>query len=149
MTAARIICVGNRHVEGDDTGPRVFDRLRTAPLPAGVEIVDGGLAGLDLLRYFEQVRRVVVVDAIAGFGAPGEIRVLDQTAIAACCTQGRWGHEAGIPYLVAMLPRICDGEPPEVFLLGVEAPANDDAISALARDSVALATGGMGKLEHG
>lgn len=144
MIVSRILCVGNRYVEGDDTGPRVFDRLMARPAPAGVEIIDGGLAGLNLLRYFEHVRRVVLVDAVAGFGERG-VQVLDGAVVAACCGDGRWGHDAGMAYLVAMLPRVCDGPPPEVFLVGAEAPTDDDVIAALAETSLALATAAEGR----
>ena len=47
--AVRIICVGNRLVAADAAGPQVHDRLAGRPLPPGVELVDGGLQGLDLL----------------------------------------------------------------------------------------------------
>ena len=86
--AARIICVGNRHVRRDDFGPRVYDCLAAQPLPAALDIVDGGLAGLDLLRYLEDGRRVVFVDTVEGFTASGKIVVLGAAEIARQCTGG-------------------------------------------------------------
>jgi len=125
---ARIICVGNRHVAGDDLGPRVHALLARSRLPQGIELVDGGLLGLDLLWAVEGAGRAVFVDAVAGFAPPGEVVMLGREAVAALAEgdgEGRWGHDAGLPYLFHLLPRVCDGAMPEVMLIGMEAPAGD------------------------
>jgi hydrogenase maturation protease len=128
---ARIICVGNRHVPGDDLGPRVHDLLAASPLPAGIELVDGGLRGLDLVRSIDGAGRAIFVDAVEGFAQPGEVVLLGREEVAAL-SEGRWGHDAGLPYLFHLLPRICDGEMPEVMVLGAEEPAGADDIAAVA-----------------
>ena len=80
--AARILCIGNRFVSGDDFGPRVYDTLAGMTRPADIEIVDGGLAGLNLLRYLEDGLPIVFVDALSGFAPTGEITVIDGADIA-------------------------------------------------------------------
>ncbi len=128
---ARIICVGNRLVPGDDLGPRVHDLLAARPLPAGVELVDGGLFGLDLLRVVEGAGRAVFVDALQGFGAAGAVVMLRRDAVAALA-EGAWGHAAGLPHLFHLLPRVCCGDLPEVLLVGAETPAGDAALHEVA-----------------
>jgi hydrogenase maturation protease len=128
---ARIICVGNRHVPGDDLGPRVHDLLAVSPLPGGVELVDGGLRGLDLLRTVEGAGRAVFVDAVAGFAPPGEVVTLGREVVAALA-EGAWGHAAGLPHLFHLLPRVCDGVMPEVMLIGAETPAGAAMVAAVA-----------------
>jgi hydrogenase maturation protease len=128
---ARIICVGNRLVAGDDLGPRVHDLLAGSALPAGIELVDGGLLGLDLLRAVEGSARAVFVDCVEGFAPPGEVVALARREVSDLA-DGAWGHDAGLPYLFRLLPLVCDGEMPEVTLIGAGHPAAEEAVAARA-----------------
>ena len=139
MIATRIICVGNRHVGGDDFGPRVYDCLAAQALPAGVEVVDGGLAGLDLLRHLEDCRRAVFVDAVAGFAAPGGIVLLGGAEVARQCA-GCFDHAAGLPYLLRVMPAVLDSPPPAVSVIGHEGAAAAGTVRAAARLALRLAT---------
>ena len=142
--SCRIICVGNRYVPGDDTGPRVFDRLAAAPLPAGVRLADGGLAGLNLLGLFEGEDRVVVVDAIAGGGSAGSVATLSRDQVAA----GRYGHSGGLAYLLGVLSAVCEGPVPEVTLVGSEGVADDDTIARIAERALEIAACGREGSSH-
>ncbi|MBI3976747.1 MAG: hydrogenase maturation protease [Chloroflexi bacterium] len=127
----RIICVGNRFIPADAAGPRVYDALVRRELPDGVQVVDGGLAGLDLLRFVEGVERVVFVDRVVGFGRPGEVVVLD--AVEAAVAGGtRYDHAAGLTYLLRALPVVCEGALPDVLLVGIEGEPDEAAIAAAA-----------------
>ena len=129
MDTATIICLGNRFVPGDDAGCRVFDCLK-ADAPDDLEIIDGGLCGLDLLRMVEGKKRVVFVDAVAGMAEPGDIVALDREQVAAFA--GSYGHGAGLPYLMRLLPEVCETPFPEITLVGIEGIADAPAIRALA-----------------
>lgn len=136
--AARIVCVGNRFVREDDFGPRVYDALAGIDRPAGVEIVDGGLAGLDLLRFLEDGRPIIFVDAVSGFAPAGEITVIDGDDVARQAT-GAFGHQAGLPFLLRLLPAVVDNPPPRIRLVGCEGAASDGAVRQAARLSLRLA----------
>jgi hydrogenase maturation protease len=132
-----VICIGNRYAADDAVGCKVFDRLRAGSLAAeaaDVDVIDGGLCGLDLLREIEGRRRVVFVDALAGIAAAGEIVVLDRDEAAAYA--GAYGHAAGLPYLLSVLPDVCEAPLPEVALVGVEGAADEALLQALARRSL-------------
>jgi hydrogenase maturation protease len=137
----RIICLGNRYLPGDDTGPRVFDHLSATPLPDGVRITDGGLAGLNLLSLFEGERRVVLIDALAGFAPKGDVAVVGRQE-AVDGGPHRHGHAGGLAYLLAVLPEVCEGEVPEVLLVGTEGTADESTIRKIAERALALATDG-------
>lgn len=136
--AARILCIGNRFVGEDDFGPRVYDTLAGMERPANVEIIDGGLAGINLLRYLEDGRQVVFVDAVSGFAPIGELTVIDGDTIARQDT-GKFGHEAGLPFLLRVLPAVVDNPPPRIRLVGCEGGASDGAVLDAARLSLQLA----------
>lgn len=141
MAATAVICLGNRFVPGDDAGCRVYDRLSGADAPQDIDVIDGGLCGLDLLRLVEGRRRVVFVDAVAGMAETGGIVVLDREQAAAYA--GRYGHGAGLPYLLRLLPRVCEAPLPDIALVGVEAPADAPAIRALAQRCMEVAIHGV------
>lgn len=150
-----IVCVGNRFVAEDALGPRVLDRLREgARLLARepLELVDGGLLGLDLLSIVERASHVVFVDALTGAGTREvvELRGPDwQSAISAtAASPSSWGHDHGLAFLLRALPHVCD-TPPSWELVGAEGLADDalvDAVAAralvLARAAAARETGG-------
>jgi hydrogenase maturation protease len=134
----RVICVGNRFVEGDDLGPRVHDMLVARGVPAGIDLVDGGMAGLGLLSLVEGRERVVFVDAVSGFGAPGEVVVLDRARAVAGASPG-YGHQGGLHYLLAVLPEVLDGPLPSVTVVGAEAPFESATLDKVAAAALALA----------
>ena len=135
MASDAIICVGIRFIVADDAGPRAHDRLRASgDIPPGVTLIDGGLRGLDLLGAMENRRRVVLVDTVSGYGPPGTVVTLDGAEVAAMAES--YGHGAGLPYLLAMLPVATDAPPEECWLVGVEGPADEAAIERLAQRSL-------------
>jgi hydrogenase maturation protease len=134
----RIIGVGNRLVAGDAAGPAVCDRLLAGALPPGVEVLDGGLAGLDLLRWIEGCERVVFIDGVCGFAAPGEVVVLER-AQAAAAAPGGYDHAAGLAYLLQVLPAVCEGAVPEVRVVGLEGSGGEAQIERAAALALALA----------
>ncbi|MBI5502054.1 MAG: hydrogenase maturation protease [Deltaproteobacteria bacterium] len=134
----RIVCVGNRWVAADAAGPRVHDRLAAAALPPGVELVDGGLGGLDLAPLVEGAERVVFVDAVAGFAAPGDFVVLEGPALEAIGAEP-FGHGAGLAWLLRALPLVCETGVPRVAVVGLEAPVDDDAVARASAAALRLA----------
>jgi hydrogenase maturation protease len=72
--------IGNLFLGDDGFGPEVVRHLAADPagLPEGVRLVDYGIRGMhlayDLLSGYEAL---VLVDAVPGPGAPGELTVLE------------------------------------------------------------------------
>jgi len=136
---ARIICVGNRYATSDDFGPRVYDCLAAMSIPADVDVLDGGLGGLDLLRHLEDGRRVVFVDAVSGFTHQDGIILLSAAEVANQCVSG-FDHVAGLPYLLKLMPAVLDSPPPPVTVIGHEGVASVQTVNAAARLALRLAT---------
>ncbi len=137
----RIICIGNRYDTRDEAGPKVYDRLAQNGLPHDVEVIDGGLAGLDLLRFVDGSERVVFVDAVSGFSHRAGVVVVDVDEVMEQ-TSAPYDHAAGLPYLLRVLPEVCQGTTPEIFLVGLEGPPGEEAVLAAAELSLALAVEG-------
>jgi hydrogenase maturation protease len=69
--------IGNIFLTDDGFGPEVARRLASRALPDGVKVVDYGIRGMhlayDLLEGYDGL---VIVDAIARQGTPGEVVVI-------------------------------------------------------------------------
>lgn len=141
----RIICIGNRFVQEDAAGLAVLARLeKMQPLPAAIELIEGGLAGLNLLPHLEQGGRVVFVDSVRGFTEPGGIVLLDGREIAGSLNTDHFDHGAGLSYLLAVLPEVYEGElPEETVLVGLEGECSEQTIQRAAELSVRLAVYGL------
>ena len=135
---SRIICIGNRFVAEDDFGPRVFDALAALERPAEVEIIDGGLAGLNLLCHLDDGRPALFVDNVAGYVAAGELVVIEGDELARLPT-GPYGHAAGLPFLVQVLPQVAAKPPRSIRLLGCEGVATNATVTTAARLGLKLA----------
>ncbi len=140
-----IICIGNRFIEEDGAGLAVFDELeKMQPLPLETTLIEGGLAGLNLLPLLERGGRVVFVDSVKGYTQPGEIVLVDCQKEMPPDDAGHYDHGAGLAYLLAVLPRVCDGEPPkEIALVGLEGKCTEKTIKRASRLSLDIATHGL------
>jgi hydrogenase maturation protease len=115
-----VICFGNPLHGDDGFGPAVFQRLAAAPLPADVRIFEAGTRGLDALALLTGCREAVLVDAMAGAGRPGRLRLISPEALAAAEAPAPTGHGEGIGYLLRALVAV--GEPlPVLRILVAEA----------------------------
>ena len=133
MIETRIICIGNRLAAEDSAGPQVYDCLMKKKLPDHVEVMEGGIAGLDLLCFMENILTVVFVDSVAGFTNPGAIIMLNEEQIKQELNSIHYGHDAGIAYLITLLPKVCEGDlPKKIFLIGIEIPFSPAAIARAA-----------------
>ena len=138
----RIICIGNRYAAEDAAGPAVYDYLRPLVLPAGIELIDGGLAGLDLLRYLEGAEQVVFVDSVSGAqrGDLNTVLILAEEQVAALASS-RYDHSAGLAYLLRILPEVCDEPLPQVTLVGIEGHPDQAAIHKAAAIALQIVGG--------
>ncbi len=148
MKTRRVICIGNRYLPGDDFGSRVYQRLAGGGLPGGVEVIDGGLAGLNLLRYFDDCARLVFVDAIHAPDDPKGLFIFAAEASAPLqAAPSSYGHAAGLEYLLHAARALpTQGDFPEVFVLGANGETSDVSIAQAAELCLQVALNGAGGL---
>ncbi len=140
----RIICIGNRLLPEDAAGSAVFDYLQRIGVPENIDVIEGGTAGLNLLPLLEQGGRIVFIDAVSGFTDEGDIIVLDQAALTQSDCNPSFGHDIGLPFVLSVLPRVCDGHMPEkIFIVGLEGKCDTLAIEKAAKIGISLAANTM------
>ncbi len=115
-----ILGLGNPLRGDDGVGSRAVEELTRHGLPEGVTALDGGSAGLDLLRILEGWDRVVVVDAADVGREPGEfVRFTpDQVRLAAAVDHFSL-HHAGLSEVLA-LARALDQPLPPIVIFAVQ-----------------------------
>lgn len=142
MQKKRIICVGNRYRPEDSAGPLVYDQLLSGRLSGDIEVIDGGLAGLNLLRFMHDADRVIFIDAVNGFRTSGGVILLDAED-ASRHADTTFGHNSGLSYFLRVLPEVHNGKLPEIFVVGIEGTPDSDKISKAADMSLKIATLGI------
>ena len=126
MKTTVVLGLGNILLGDEGAGVRVVEELeRTGGLP-GVELVDGGTAGLRLLPYFDGAARVVVVDASADGAPPGTVTVT-RPAFTGPPRAALTPHDLGLMSLLDALA-LAD-ERPEIVLVTISV-AEADTVSA-------------------
>jgi len=113
----------------DRAGLQVYDRLCTRKIPAHIELIEGGISGLNLLCFLENAATVVFVDNVSGFTHTGGVVVLTQNQIKTSSPALHYGHDAGVAYLLAMMPQVCERPlPRNIFLVGLEGHCGEKTI---------------------
>ena len=115
-----VLGVGNLLLQDEAAGVRAIEEFerRYVP-PSGVEILDGGTCGIELLQYVEGRELLVLVDVVRTGAAPGTISRFVGDAVPAVFQSKISPHQLGLSDLLATL-RLLDKVPAQIVLLGVE-----------------------------
>jgi hydrogenase maturation protease len=68
-----IIGIGNILLQDDGVGVHVIKQLENEMLPSTIKLVDGGTSTLDMLGFFLDYKKVIVVDCLRAGLKPGTI----------------------------------------------------------------------------
>jgi hydrogenase maturation protease len=116
-----VVGIGSTILSDDGVGVRVVERLSERALPAQVEVVQLGTAGLGLLDLVEDCQRLILVDAIVTGAVPGTLHELRGDDVARAAHLGP-GHEADLPTTLAFGQRVLGRKlPHQVVVIAVEA----------------------------
>ena len=75
MKSICLMGVGNVLMQDDALGPYVLESLKAKyDLPPEVTVFDAGTPGLDLTLFLIEFDALIVIDALKGQGAPGEVK---------------------------------------------------------------------------
>jgi hydrogenase maturation protease len=120
-----ILGLGNILLQDEGLGVRAAERLAARyRLPPDVQLMDGGVMGLDLLPHLEGVSHLLITDAVQTGRPPGSLVRLEGEAIPAALSLKMSMHQVGLQELLALAG--FQGTLPErVVLWGLE-PASLD-----------------------
>ena len=113
-----VLGIGNILRKDDGIGVHVINALQKENLPSTVELVDGGTSTLDMLGYFVDYPRVIVVDALRAGYKPGTIYKIKPEEIAGYRKENLSLHDVQILDVVKMANML--GGFPDVVIFGIE-----------------------------
>jgi hydrogenase maturation protease len=114
-----VLGIGNIILKDEGIGVRVAERMMQMDLPPDVEVLDGGIKGLDLLYFIEGREKVIVVDAVKAGAPPGTLFRFTDKDLAAKKGVMRSAH--GIDFSdVVNISNFLGNKPEEIVFLGVE-----------------------------
>jgi hydrogenase maturation protease len=116
----RVLGLGNVLMGDDALGPWVIEELLASwEFPEGVEVVDVGTPGLDLVPYVADADTILIVDTVKSDGPPGRIRVYRREQLLARPAQPRLSpHDPGLTEVLFALT-LAGAAPRDVVLIGV------------------------------
>ncbi len=119
MARVLVIGLGNVLLGDEALGPEVVALLESRyQLPEGVEALEIGTQGLDLVPFVGGSQALVVVASLHGQGRPGEVRVLDREAVMRNDAEYRMSpHAFGLRSHLLTL-EFGGGAPRQVYVVG-------------------------------
>jgi len=149
-TRVLVAGVGNIFMADDGFGVEVVRRLAQRQLPAGVDVQDFGIRGLDLMYALgEDYDAVVLVDAVPRGEAPGTLSVIEPEVEAQDMPLDAHGMD---PVKVLALARQIGEVPERVLLVGCEPQVHmsgdeEDVVGELSAPVLAAVDEAVGLVE--
>jgi len=115
-----VIGLGNILMGDEGLGVRAVEALRQRyGFLAGVELIDGGTLGLDLLPLLEGVEKVLFLDALELKKQPGTVAVLEDEEIPSFFRAALSFHQVGLSDLL-FASALIGVKPSKVILMGMQ-----------------------------
>ncbi|MDS0527534.1 HyaD/HybD family hydrogenase maturation endopeptidase [Clostridium sp. SHJSY1] len=113
-----IIGIGNILLRDDGVGVHTINYLRNENISSTIELVDGGTSTLNILSYFLDYSRVIVIDCLRAGYEPGTIYKINPDEIINYKSENLSLHDVQILDVIKMANMI--GKFPKVTIIGIE-----------------------------
>jgi len=122
--AKKIIVLGLGNILNRDEGAGVYalkelEKILPEKIKSQVELVDGGVLGMDLLPYVEQASHLLILDAVDSGAQPGEVMEYDKDEIELFYHCRISWHQLGFQEVLAVA-KVRGKYPENVYLIGVQ-----------------------------
>ena len=122
MNAEKIVVlgIGNILLKDEGVGVRVAELLSERySFPDHVQVMDGGTQGLWLMPTIQQADHLIVIDAVKGKGAPGDLYRLEREDLPSGLRAKQSAHDSDLVEALNLCSLI-DVEPKSVVVVGIE-----------------------------
>jgi len=115
-----VLGVGNTLMSDEGVGVHVIEHLMAGfVIPEEVQVLDGGVLGMDLLYYLEGIENLLLVDAVEAHKEAGTIIRLEGDEVPAFLSMKISPHQVGVPDMLAAA-KFKDLYPKRIVLWGVQ-----------------------------
>ncbi len=116
----RVICCGNPLRGDDGIGLEVFRLLNKELFPSHVEIIEGGILGINLLPLFQSGHKIILVDSVLMDKPPGHIQWFTMADLLKTKTARISNHEINPAQLMTLWHQLYgDSVVLNILLLGI------------------------------
>jgi len=123
-----VLGVGNLLLQDEGAGVRALEMFqRKYETPEGIECLDGGTSGMELLHHIDGRDRLIILDVVKGEGRPGTVVRLEADEVPALFRKRISPHQLGLSDLLAAAS-FSGKMPRELVLLGIEPKAFDTGL---------------------
>ena len=124
-----VLGVGNVLLTDEGFGVRVAEALDAAyDFPDDVQVLDGGVLGMELLRFVTGTEKLLILDALKEGGAGGKCRRLAGDEVKAHFREKLSAHEIGVQDVLTFLE--VTGKPiGEIVVIGAEPKSLEAGLS--------------------
>ncbi|WBW95813.1 hydrogenase maturation protease [Oceanirhabdus sp. W0125-5] len=113
-----IIGIGNILLRDDGIGVHLISELHKEKLRCDVDLIDGGTSTFDLLGYFLDNEKIIVVDSLKGGHEPGTIYRITPEELGTYIKSNSSLHDVQVFDIIKQANLM--GADPEVIIIGVE-----------------------------
>lgn len=114
-----VLGVGNLLLRDESVGVHVVNQLeKEFTFPTGVDVIDGGTAGMELLEFIASREHIVIIDAVLTGDKPGTVVNLRDDEVPALFHNKVSPHQLGISDLLGAL-KLTGESPGNIFLVGI------------------------------
>ncbi|BDH46734.1 hydrogenase 2 maturation endopeptidase [Salmonella enterica subsp. enterica serovar Choleraesuis] len=118
--AVLITGIGNLLLSDEGVGVRAVEALEARyRFPDGVDLLDGGTSGMELLEAMASRKLLIVIDAVRSDYPPGSVFVLEDEEVPAFFSQRVSPHQLGLADVLMAL-KLTDEFPQRLVLVGIE-----------------------------
>jgi len=115
-----VLGIGNLLLQDEGAGVRGVEEFeRRYAIPPGVELLDGGTSGIELLQYIQGKDCLILLDVVKSGNPPGTFIRLEGENVPALFQKKISPHQLGLSDLLATA-QLIDRMPKRVVLFGIE-----------------------------
>lgn len=122
-----LLGVGNILLSDEGVGVHVIKKMQNLPPMEGVEIVDGGTSGADLLDIISDRQKVIIIDAMTSGEKPGTVLKFSGDSLVRDKNPSMSLHDVGI-FDTLHMAKMIGSAPREVVVFGIEPASLDFAM---------------------
>jgi hydrogenase maturation protease len=116
MTKILILGIGNVLMGDEGIGVHTIKELENVTLPPNVDLLDGGTGGFHLMSYFQEYRKIIMIDATMDGKETGSVSLI-KPRFASDFPKSLSAHDIGLKDMIESITII--DKLPEIFLITV------------------------------
>lgn len=115
-----VIGIGNTLMTDEGVGVHIVNALiKNYRFSPEIELIDGGTAGMELLQFFQDNEKIIIIDAVNFDEEAGFIGSIENDDILQRLNNKLSMHHLGITDVLSSL-QLTGGKANEIFLLGIQ-----------------------------